>query len=169
MKPTAMPREWSVVPLDASHRAAVNAQICAHWTTPFIAYIDHLIDVSNPAGFVAVEDGVVTASITLRVFEDCLQVVTLVSDVEGRGVASALLVAAENEARRLGIAKVLLSVENSYLEQLGFYQRRGYVLYRLHLDVLRDLRRLKPSIPLTDGNGVPIRDQIDLVKDVQKP
>lgn len=155
-----------ICPLTEDLRQAVNAQICAHWTTTHIAYIDSLVDVSSLPGLVMLQDGCVTGSLTWRPFEGCMQIMTLVSDREGCGTGSALLVAAEHEARRQGMSRVLLSVENSYIEQLGFYQRRGYVLYRLHLDVLPALREMKPSIPMVDENGIPIRDQIDLVKEL---
>ena len=81
------------------------------------------------------------------------------------GTGSALIDEAEDEARRQNIGRVLISTENSNLQALGFYQKRGYVLHELHRDVVQNLRKLKPSIPEKDDQGIAIRDQIDLVKE----
>ncbi|MBI3440627.1 MAG: GNAT family N-acetyltransferase, partial [Proteobacteria bacterium] len=146
---------------------AVAAQICYHWTLTKLGYIDTLVETFGLPGFVAVDGGdKVIGSLTWRSFENCFQVMTLISDQSGLGIGSELLTAAEEEARRLNFSRLLISTENSYTDALVFYQKRGYVLYRVHFNVMENLRKLKPSIPEIDTNGIPIRDQIDLIKDL---
>ena len=157
---------YSIRALEDKDRDAVAAQTCKHWTLTRLGYIDHFIETYDLPGFVAEDNGKVIGSLTWRPYENCLQIVTVISDEEGRGVGGALLSAAEAEARRQKFPRVLISTENSYVDALKFYQKRGYVLYRVHYDVMKDLRKQKPSIPEIDTNGIPIRDQIDLIKDI---
>ena len=44
------------------------------------------------------------------------------------------------------------------------YQRNGYRLTALHPGAIDGFRRLKPSIPLVDSAGIPLRDMIELEK-----
>jgi len=45
---------------------------------------------------------------------------------------------------------------------LRFYQKRGFELVAIHRNALEHSRKLKPEIPLTGKNGVPLRDEIEL-------
>ncbi|TGV30557.1 GNAT family N-acetyltransferase, partial [Mesorhizobium sp. M00.F.Ca.ET.186.01.1.1] len=44
------------------------------------------------------------------------------------------------------------------------YQRRGYRFHELHVNAVEKARAIKPEIPLIADNGIPIRDEIVLVK-----
>ncbi len=103
-------------------------------------------------------DGVVTYRLC---GEDC-EIVSLDSLQEGRGTGSALVQAVVREARDRGCRRVTLTTTNSNLRALGFYQRRGFMLAELRPGAVNESRRRKPGIPLTDRNGIPLRDEIDL-------
>jgi hypothetical protein len=57
-----------------------------------------------------------------------------------------------------GVGSLLVDAVKS----LRFYQRKGFVLSALHLNVVERSRKLKPEIPITGHDGVPIRDEIEL-------
>ncbi len=152
-------------PLSDADRAAVDAQIKKHWKDSQIAWAHEFIDTTGLPGFVAVEGGRIIASLTYRNIDGVLHVVTLASDKEKRGVGTALLKAAEEEAKKLKLPKVLISTDNANLVAYSFYQRRGYVLNKAHLNIFDMLRFEKPSIP-KEANRIPLRDQFDFVKDV---
>jgi ribosomal protein S18 acetylase RimI-like enzyme len=157
---------YTLRPMEAADKAMVEAQICKHWAEPNIAYVDSFIDTAPLAGIVAIEGNTVIGSLTWRPHEGMLHIVTLVSEREKRGIGSALLKEAEAEATRQKLPGVLVSTENSNILALSFYQKRGYVMHRLHPNVLDLLRRQKPSIPRVAANKIPLRDQIDLIKDL---
>jgi SAM-dependent methyltransferase len=48
------------------------------------------------------------------------------------------------------------------MNALGFYQKRGFVIAAVYPDSLKESRRLKPEIPLTGLDGIPLRDEIEL-------
>src|SRR4051812_37561461 len=106
---------YSIRAIEDKDFDAVAAQVCHHWTLTRLGYIDSFIETYGLPGLVAVEGGKIIGSLTWRRYENCMQIVTLISDHEGRGIGSALLKAAEEEARRLQFSRVLISTENSYI------------------------------------------------------
>ena len=47
---------------------------------------------------------------------------------------------------------------------MRFYQKRGFVLWRIINNAVEKAREIKPEIPLIGNDGIPIRDEIELVK-----
>lgn len=82
----------------------------------------------------------------------------------GSGIGTNLLQAVEGEARASGCSRLWLISTNDNTGALRFYQRRGFVLCRLHAGAITESRRIKPSIPLIGRNGIPIRDELELEK-----
>lgn len=77
-------------------------------------------------------------------------------------MGTALMKAVESVAREAGCASIRLVTTNDNLKALHFYQRRGYVLVALHRDAVTRSRALKPEIPTTGNDDIPIRDEIEL-------
>jgi hypothetical protein len=59
-----------------------------------------------------------------------------------------------------------LITTNDNLHALGFYQRRGFHLNQVFPGRVDQARKIKPSIPEIGENGIPIRDEIRLEKDL---
>jgi hypothetical protein len=55
---------------------------------------------------------------------------------------------------------------NDNLRALRLYQRAGFRLVELRAGAIDETRSLKPSIPATGNDGIPIHDEIDLVLDL---
>ncbi len=72
--------------------------------------------------------------------------------------------AAEEGLRRRGVKTAYLVTANDNPGALSFYVRRGCRLLRLHLDAMDRVRRVKPQVPLTGNDGVPLRDMWELQK-----
>jgi ribosomal protein S18 acetylase RimI-like enzyme len=85
----------------------------------------------------------------------------------GRGIGRALLDAAATALRQHPVDRVWLVTTNDNLEALALYQRAGYRLAELRPGAIDDLRRrLKPSIPEVASNGIPIRDELELAREL---
>ncbi|MER3420696.1 MAG: GNAT family N-acetyltransferase, partial [Chloroflexota bacterium] len=92
------------------------------------------------------------------------EVVTLNSLLPGAGTA--LLQAAERYARAHGCARLRLITTNDNLAALRFYQRRGLRIAAVYPGAVEAARRIKPQIPLVGAGGIPVRDEIELVKEL---
>lgn len=90
------------------------------------------------------------------------EIVSLNSFEPNRGIGTALVEAVIAEARRHSCHRVFLSTTNANLHALAFYQRRGFELCALRRGAVMETRRRKPSIPLLEENGIPLRDELEL-------
>ena len=62
-----------------------------------------------------------------------------------------------NDWRRLW-----LITTNDNTSALRFYQRRGWDLVTVHRDAVDESRRLKPQIPQTGDDDIPIKHELEL-------
>lgn len=112
-------------------------------------------------GLVAEEDGRLLGALTYERSADEMEVVTLDSYVENRGVGTALLDAAAMLARVEHMRRIWLVTTNDNVRALRFYQRRGWNMAALHLDAVDEARKIKPQIPATGADGIAIRHEIE--------
>ena len=106
--------------------------------------------------------GLITINVNIEANE--CEITTLDSLSEGSGIGSALVEAVENWAREYGIQRIWLITTNDNLAALKFWQKRDYELVAVHRNAIAQARRIKPQIPITGLNGIPIRDEIELEK-----
>jgi ribosomal protein S18 acetylase RimI-like enzyme len=57
---------------------------------------------------------------------------------------------------------LFLVTTNDNTPALRFYQKRGFVLSALRPNAIAENRKVKPEIPLTGQDGIPIRDELEL-------
>lgn len=79
------------------------------------------------------------------------------------GIGSALLSALIVELRAAGTRYLRVATTNDNLPALQFYQKRGFSLHAVRVNGVEIARRMKPAIPLLGFEGIPIRDEIDLM------
>lgn len=116
---------------------------------------------------VAKEGGERVGAVTFR-FDDAggCELTSINAVVQGRGVGTKLLDAAEGEANGAGCRRIWLVTSNDNLSALRFYQRRGYRLTAVYPGAVDDARRVKPTIPLIGEHGIAIHDEFELSKDL---
>jgi ribosomal protein S18 acetylase RimI-like enzyme len=156
--------DLEIRPIRPEDRAPVDALTVRFWGGTRVVDVDGATETSGLPGAVALRDGVFAGAVTWQPAGDALKILTIASLHEGIGTGRALVAAAEAEARRLGAARVVLFTTNDNLRALALYQRAGFALTALHPGAVTRLRALKPAIPEVAGNGIPIRDLIELEK-----
>lgn len=83
----------------------------------------------------------------------------------GRGLGGVLVEAAASAARNSGSRRLWLVTTNDNLDALRLYQRHGFRMTELHAGAVDRARRaLKPTIPVTGSHGIPIHDELVLVR-----
>ena len=61
--------------------------------------------------------------------------------------------------------RVFLTTTNDNLPALGLYQSLGFRIVRVRPDAVTRAREVKPQIPVTGYRGIPMRDELDLVRE----
>lgn len=153
---------WEIRPIDQENRARVNAFIMEHWFSTQMAVRGESVELDGAPGFFAEADGALIGLITYRVQGDALEVLSLDSLRENKGLGTALLDAALAEARRLACRRISLITTNDNIKALRFYQKRGFDIVGFYPNALDASRRLKPEIPLIGLEGIPLRHEFEL-------
>jgi ribosomal protein S18 acetylase RimI-like enzyme len=86
--------------------------------------------------------------------------VTIHAEQEGVGVGRALMDAVLAEARRTAARRIWLVTTNDNIRAIRFYQRWGMDLVAFVHDAVAASREVKPSIPMTGSDGIPVRHEL---------
>jgi ribosomal protein S18 acetylase RimI-like enzyme len=138
-----------------------RSSLVGAWGSTQIARKGELVDAGVLNGFVALEGGEPVGLLTFQVVASSLEVVSLHSERKSIGVGRALMDAARAHAESAGVRRMWLITTNDNVRAIGFYQRWGMQLARVHLDGVARSRRVKPSIPNQNSEGIPIRDELE--------
>jgi GNAT superfamily N-acetyltransferase len=101
--------------------------------------------------------------LTYHIENKACEIVTLDSLQEGAGVGSLLIEGIKSVARDNDCKTVWLITTNDNMSALRFYQKRGFEFVAVYPNALAEARKLKPQIPLVGIDGIPLRDEIELV------
>ena len=94
------------------------------------------------------------------------ELITLDAIRANQGVGTALIEALASRLRAEGVSMLRVTTTNDNLNALRFYQRRSFRLKALGPGGVDEGRRLKPSIPAVGEYGIPIRDQLELERQI---
>ena len=100
--------------------------------------------------------------LTYTIDGEACEVVTIDALIEGEGIGSLLIGSVADLARAAGCTRLWLVTTNDNDRALGFYRAQGFDVVAVREGAVDASRKLKPSIPLVNGAGVPIQDEIEL-------
>jgi ribosomal protein S18 acetylase RimI-like enzyme len=120
-----------------------------------------------PALVAGEQEGLLT--FLIKQFNDVVfaEIITLDALRAGQGVGTALIEALISKLRGEQVSVLQVTTTNDNLNALRFYQRRGFRITGVRPGVVNDARRIKALIPVVGEYGIPIRDEIDLERQVQ--
>ena len=142
-------------------RGRVNDLIMKNWYSLEMAVHGELFDLGRADGFTAEEDGEIAGLLTFRADDKEMEILSLDSFRENRGVGTALLKAAIAQARSRSLRRIMLVATNDNTRAIRFYQKRGFDMAALYRGAVEKARRLKPSIPLMGNDDIPLRHEIE--------
>ncbi len=154
--------KFQIRPLTEDDRTWAAALIKEWWAGPKIVTRGKVHYPHNYPGFIAIKNKKPVGLITYNIVGKKYEVVTMNSLVEKIGIGSALLDAVKEVAKKAGCQLLWLITTNDNTHALKFYQKYGLVLVAVHRNAIEKSRRLKPEIPLTGNDDIPIRDEIEL-------
>jgi ribosomal protein S18 acetylase RimI-like enzyme len=118
----------------------------------------------RPALLVEDDTGRLVAVLTYVIRGAECEILTLHSDLQWSGIGSALLAEVRRIAHAAGCTRLWLITTNDNVDALRFYQRRGFRIREVRPGAVdRERETIKPEIPATGKDGIPISDEIELV------
>ncbi len=159
--------ELRVRPLRDDERAWAAQVLREAWGSEIVAYGGgREYDAARLPGLVADSDDERAGLATYAIDAEECELVTLNALAIGAGVGGALVEAVVEAARAAGCARVRVTTTNDNLPALRVYQRHGFALSELHPGAVEIARKRKPQIAATGFAGIPIRDELVLVRAV---
>ncbi len=145
-------------------REWIRRQLTDSWGSHMLVLRGELLDATGcPALIAGDRDGL----LHYRVLgNDVCEIVTLEAFRTGRGIGTVLVETLAARARAEGRKRLLVVTTNDNLDALRFYQARGFRLHALRPGAIEAARRLKPEIAPTGNYGLPIRDELELIRDL---
>ncbi len=131
------------------------------------ARLGELVDVLDLPGVVACEAERIIGIATWTT-EDPAELACLVvaPDHRQQGVGGALV---EAVVSAVTADSIWLLTTNDNLDALRLYERHGFRIERVVVGGVEEARRLKPGIPATGDDGIPIRDELILRRKLAEP
>ena len=163
------PGDVAVRPLDGGERPWLRELLTLRWGGEDVHGRGRSWRPGELDALVAVERGERIGVATFVVDGEEAELVTLDALAQGRGAGRALIDAVAAVAREAGASRLRVMTTNDNLRALRLYQRAGFRLEALRAGAVDVARELKPSIPATGLDGIPIRDELDLVLDLVTP
>ncbi len=145
-------------------RDLVNQFFIDNWFSTDMSIRGKIIDGTKLDGFLLQEENTIIGLVTYTFFGDICEIVSLDSKRENIGIGSALLKEIEKIAIDNNCKKMRLITTNDNMRALQFYQKRGYCLTKLYPNAMEEVRKVKPNVPELGDNDIPLRDEIELEK-----
>ena len=143
-------------------RAQLEELLRLRWSDGSIFVRGRLLYPKDVEAFGAYLDNRLQGIVTWRVEDGTLYMLTNNNVTDQRGVSTALLETMLAMAREKGFAVMRALITNDNWPAFRFYQKRGFRIVAVHPGVVDMMRQMKPSIPVTGLEGIPMRDEIEL-------
>lgn len=134
-----------------------------YWGSSFVVSRGRKFEVSALPGFVALNEArQIAGFMTYHIENRQLEIVSIVSLFENQGIGTTLIDQAIETAKQHQCHRVWLVSTNDNWKALRFYQKRGFNLCQLHRNAVEASRKLKPEIPFTGLDDIPILHELEL-------
>lgn len=154
----------SIKEINEENRGKVVSFFEEHWGSSEMVISSGIYQCEKLDGFIFEENNQIIGLVTYVIKTNEIEIISLDSLQEGLGIGSTLIQKVENTAKQKQIQIVSLVTTNDNLNALKFYQKRGYRIISIITDAVNEARKIKPSIPLTGNDGIPLEDELKLKK-----
>lgn len=133
-----------------------------HWGSEEMVSRGKIYRPQQLEGFVVEDSHEWLGLLTFFINDNECEVTSIDSLHEGQGIGTMLLNKTVEEARERDCKRIYLITTNDNLNALGFYQKRGFELVKIHRGAVNESRKIKPRIPWIGMNNIPLKDEIEL-------
>nr|DAF88950.1 MAG TPA: acetyltransferase domain containing protein [Siphoviridae sp. ctSA812] len=148
--------------INQDNRERINQFIIHQWFTMQMVVHGESINLGEADGWYACDNNEIIGLVTYHIAGNEMEILSLDSLIENKGTGTALLHQALLDAKNAGLTRVRLITTNDNLHALRYYQKRGFDIIGFNYNALDEARKIKPEIPLTGMDGIPLKHEIEL-------
>lgn len=138
-----------------------------YWGSSLMVISSGVYQCDQLPGFVCVTaEGEIVGLITYVDRGEEREIISLDATIEKKGIGSQLMEIVEIEAAGQGISRLKVITSNDNVNALRFYQKRGYRIIGVLQNAIDEARKIKADIPLVGYDGIPMKDEIVLQKEL---
>jgi ribosomal protein S18 acetylase RimI-like enzyme len=155
--------ELSIRPIQPDDAEWVTQTIREHWGSSRIVTRGRIHRAEELSGFIAFIEEEPVGLLTFQIYGQECELITMNAFRKGAGIGTELLKSVRAAAQEKRCRGIWLITTNDNTAAMRFYQKKGFFFVAVHRDAVVSARKLKPEIPMVGNDGIPIRDEIELV------
>src|SRR5262249_7106598 len=109
-----------------------------------------------------VQEGQIKGMITYEKLVRDIEITLLHITEPSKGVGKQLTELAIQKAKESGVRRVWAITTNDNTHAMRFYQKNGFDIVQLHYNAVLKSRSLKPEIPATGFDEIPLKHEFEL-------
>ncbi len=148
-------------PIDELDKEWITSFLEEHWGSSRFVTRGRLFFANENPGYIAIKDEKPYGLITYEILGDECEITTLTSLEEQKGIGTNLINAVKDAALQADCKRLLVITTNDNAHAICFYQRHGFTIATIYPDSMEEARKIKPEIPFTGNDGIPLRDEIE--------
>lgn len=153
---------FRIRPIVDEDRTWVAFVLSENWGSTLIITRGKSHQADRLPGLIALSNDKPVGLMTYNIENAEMEIISLNSLTEGKGIGSALIEAGRIEAISSHCSRIWLITTNDNLYALRFYQKRGFHIKAIYPGALEESRKLKQEMPLLGIDEIPLRDEIEL-------
>lgn len=151
----------SIRPIEKKDKVWIKKVMIDAWNSEMVV-ASKLFNTLKLSGFVAELNDQLAGVVTYDIANGKLEIVSLNSMQEGKGIGTALTEKVKEFAKNKEIKSVWLLTSNDNIDSLRFYQKRGFRITKVYPNAIGKARKIKPDIPEIGNYGIPLKDALKL-------
>ena len=155
-------KAFQIRPIAQDDKSWITSLLKENWGSSIMVTRGKIHQADELPGFIALQEDQPVGLVTYNIDGDRCEIVSMNSLAEGEGTGSALIDAVKDAAAKASCKRLWLITTNDNTKALRFWQKRGFRLVAVYPNAVEESRRLKPEIPFTGNDNIPIRDEIEL-------
>lgn len=148
-----------IEPINEMNRKSVLNFFKENWNTTTMVISSGVYHIKDLDGFLFLEDNQLVGLITYAITSNEIEIISLDSKIEGKGIGTSLFQTLEDIAINLG-KPIILYTTNDNLKALKFWQKRGFRMVHIVQNAVDEARKIKEEIPIIGYDGIPLHDEI---------
>ncbi len=139
--------KFKIQPITNKNREKVNQIMINEWNDLFMVVRGNVIKLDEVDGLIAYDEKEIVGIITYIVCRNIIEIISLNSFKERKGVGTFLIQKLKEKAKNENICVIKLKTTNDNINAIKFYQKRNFVISNIYINSIKKAREIKPNIP----------------------